>query len=319
MSYHQDDMAAEASFRMEVEEISNILAVMIHHETTIYRRSDYLANESRFGKILDGPWRQRIIEWMFSVTDHCALKRDCVAVASHYLDLCVDRGVVESRQQFQLVAMTALQLAIKLYDSTVVRLDSMIKLGRGLFTERDVINMEFKILSSLDWQVHPPTANCFLRQYLRLLPPSISPPVRYMLTEVTRFIAEITVCLYSFVDSQPSVVAYAALLIALGRIDEAAAPLWQREQINQIMYIATKLDYQGAVVQTATKNLHVALEKNISLRNLMKTIDDHCIAEGLSATYISDNRRATFNLKHQIPLGIHSPRDVAPTPTLHAN
>lgn len=318
MNFHPEAMAVETAFRMDVEEVSDILSVMIRHETTIYRRSDYLAQDSRFAKILDGPWRQRIIEWMFSVTDHCSLKRDCVAVASHYLDLCVDRGVVESRQQFQLVAMTALQLAIKLYDSTVVRLDSMIKLGRGLFTERDVINMEFKILSSLKWQVHPPTANCFLRQYIRLLPPSVSPPVRYMLTEVTRFIAEITVCLYSFVDSQPSVVAYAALLIALSRIDESAVPLWQREQIHHIMHHTTQLDHLGPVVQAATKNLHAALEKNISLRNLMKTIDDHCVAEGLSSTYIADNRQLHFNMKG-LPTGLHSPRDVAPTPTLHAN
>ena len=219
-------MLTESSIHME--EAADIITVMRQQEATIYLRNDYLS-DTRYAKVVDGTWRQRIVEWMFGVVDHCSLRRDSVAIAAYYLDLCVERGVVESRQEFQLAAMTALQLAIKLYDSTVVKLDSMIKLGRGLFTEQDVINMETKMLNALKWQVHPPSPICFLRQFLRLLPPTVAPLARYVVAEVTRFISEISVCLYKFVDCPSSLVAYAGMLIAMEIIDEATLPLWQRQ------------------------------------------------------------------------------------------
>ena len=298
-------MFIESSVHME--EAADIIAVMQLQESTIYRRNDYLS-VPKYAKVVDGTWRQRIVEWMFGVVDHCSLRRDSVAVAVYYLDLCVEKGVIESRQEFQLAAMTALQLAIKLYDSTVVKLDSMIKLGRGLFTEQDVIDMETKMLKALKWQVHPPTPICFLRQFLRLLPPVVAPLARYVVAEVTRFISEISVCLYKFVDCPSSAVAYAGMLIAMEKIDEAALSICQRQQIFQTMSIAVKLDHQSPQVVEIIERLKSSLEKNVSLQDLMNTINAQCQAEGYcklaSSNAISDHfgkTRAT---------SLHSPRDV---------
>jgi hypothetical protein len=249
------------------------------------------------------------------VVDHCSLRRDSVAVASHYLDLCVQRGVVTSRLEFQLAAMTALQLAIKLYDSTVVKLDSMIKLGRGLFTEQDVIAMESKMLSTLKWQVHPPTAICFLRQFLRLLPTSVSPLSRYVVAEVTRFIAEISVCLYKFVDCPSSVIAYAGMLIAMDKIDPTALPIWQRQQVYECMSTAAKLDHLSPQVVETVNRLKVSLEKNVSLQSLMKTIEAQCRAGGYcqasSATINDPVTVESFrNQMNTVNTNLNSPRDV---------
>lgn len=195
---------------IEFGDASEIIDVMRIQEGTSYRRSDYLNSSApqdstdNLRNVLDGTWRQRIVEWMYGVVDHCSLRRDSVATATYYLDLCVERGLITSREQYQLAAMTALQIAIKLCDSTVVKLQSMVALGRGLFTEQDVIIFEAKMLKCLNWLMHPPTPVCFLRQFLRLLPPSITPVTRYMIAEVTRFISEVSVCLYKFVKFPPS-------------------------------------------------------------------------------------------------------------------
>lgn len=194
-----------SSGHREFDDAAEVIAVMRIQEGTSYKRSDYLnSQDSSLKQVLDGSWRQRIVEWMYGVVDHCSLRRDSVATATYYLDLCVERGLITSREQYQLAAMTALQIAIKLCDSTVVKLQSMVALGRGLFTEQDVILFEAKMLKCLNWLMHPPTPVCFLRQFLRLLPPSISPVTRYMMAEVTRFISEISVCLYKFVRFSPS-------------------------------------------------------------------------------------------------------------------
>jgi hypothetical protein len=311
-------------------EISDIIAVMQLQETTVYRRSDYLTVGS-CSRVVDATWRQRIVEWMFGVVDHCSLRRDSVAIAAYYLDLSVERGVVASRVEFQLAAMTALQLAIKMYDSTVVKLDSMIKLGRGLFTEYDVINMESKMLTALTWNVHPPTPICFLRQFLRMLPPSISPLSRYIIAEVTRFIAEISVCLYKFVDCPSSIIAYAGMLIAMEKIDANTLPVWQRQQIYETMSFAANLDHQSPTIVDITDRLKISLEKNVSLQCLMKTIDAQCRAEGyyfqvtncnsnsmdtsqtsmtsVVDTYPSHNAAATAPTT-KVVMNMNSPRDV---------
>lgn len=259
------------------EDVQDILIVMRKQEMSHYRRCDYLSKEiPESERVVDGSWRQKIVEWSFSVVDHCSLRRDSVIVATYYLDVCVMKGVIKSREEFQLAAMTALQLAIKLYDSTMVKLDSMVKLGRGLFSEQDVIAMEQKILRALDWHVHPPTPVCFLRQFLRLLPPSVSPLTRYMIAEVTRFISEISVCLYRFVKYPPSIIAYAGMLIAMERVDEVSLPIWQRQQIFSIMASGANLDHTSHEVIEAVTDLQVSLETNITLKELMDTIRAQC-------------------------------------------
>lgn len=305
MSSYAEPMVLESCNHME--DLRDVIVVMQRQEVTIYRRSDYLSG-SDCEKVVDGTWRQRIVEWMFGVVDHCSLRRDSVAIAAYYLDLCVEKGVVDTREEFQLAAMTALQLAIKLYDSTVVKLDSMIKLGRGLFSERDVINMESKILHALKWQVHPPTPICFLRVFLRVLPPAVSPLTRYVVAEVTRFISEISVCLYKFVSYPSSAVAYAGMLIAMERIDEATLPAWQRQEIFQIMS-TLNLDHQSPMILEISERLQTSLEKNVSLQDLMNTIDAQCRAEGHCKADATSN--ATCDKLNQARHGRYSPREVA--------
>jgi hypothetical protein len=277
---------------------------MRRQEVTTYRRSDYLTHDPKLSlRVVDGSWRQKIIEWMYGVIDHCSLRRDSVAVATYYLDLCVEKGLITSRHEFQLAAMTALQLAIKMYDSTMVKLDSLVKLGRGQFKEEDVVEMEKKMLDALKWQVHPPTPVCFLRQFLRLLPSSVAPMSRYMLAEVTRFISEVSVCLYKFVKYPPSSVAYAGMLIAMDRIDEVMLPMWQRKEIFHVLSHVAKLDLSSPDILEIVEHLQHSLEKNVSLQELMKTIDAQC--------HDSYTKMRSNDYNQQIrSSGEHSPRDV---------
>jgi hypothetical protein len=295
----QDTMQFDAATLFE--DVQDIITVMRKQEMSHYRRCDYLSEKiPESERVVDGSWRQKIVEWSFSVVDHCSLRRDSVLVATYYLDVCVMKGVIKSREEFQLAAMTALQLAIKLYDSTMVKLDSMVKLGRGLFSEKDVIAMEEKILRALDWHVHPPTPVCFLRQFLRLLPPSVCPLTRYMIAEVTRFIAEISVCLYRFVRYPPSIIAYAGMLIAMERVDEVSLPIWQRQQIFSVMAIGANLEHNSPEVMEAVTDLQVSLETNITLKDLMDSIGAQChngYGKMHSNEYTSNG-------------GMNSPRDV---------
>jgi len=261
------------------QETADIVSNMLRQEATTYKRENYipsLQNRTAPGESIDGSWRQRIIEWMYGVVDHCNLRRESVAVATYFLDLAAARGLVQCRVDFQLIAMTSLMLSIKLNDSTMVKLDSMVKLGRGLFNEDDVIAMERRMLQTFAWRVHPPTPVCFMRQLLRLLPLETSPIARYMIVEVTRFISEISACLYKFVKYPASTMAFAAIVIGMGKVDDSILPNWQRNMFLSNIFSYIGLDSASPEVQRAIEELRVTLDNNVNLHELMKTIDAQC-------------------------------------------
>jgi hypothetical protein len=289
------------------EDVKEVIESMTRQESTIYKRTEYLSltlPTRLTDETIDGSWRQRIIEWMYGVVDHCNLRRDSVAVATYYLDLSASRGLVTSRRDFQLVAMTSLMLSIKLYDSTLVKLDSMVKLGRGLFNEDDVIEMESKMLYSLGWHVHPPTPVCFMRQILRLLPAEASAISRYMLVEVTRFISEISACLYKFVEFPPSTMAFASILIAMERVDDANLPIWQRQQFLHNVQAVTHMDNTSPEVVRAQEELRQSLDNNVNLQELMRTIDAQCHV----GHFRVESKAKQPGMESP---ALHSPRDVA--------
>jgi hypothetical protein len=264
---------------VQCQDAADIVANMLRQESTTYKRKDYLTSlfpSTVQGEKIDGSWRQRIIEWMYGVVDHCSLRRESVAVATYFLDLAAYQGLVRCRRDFQLVAMTSLMLSIKLNDSTMVKLDSMVKLGRGLFDEADVIAMETKMLKAFNWHVHPPTPVCFMRQLLRLLPSESTPIGRYMIVEVTRFVSEIAACLYKFIKYPASSMALAGVVIAMERIDESTLPLLQRQQFLHNISAFTGLDSTSLEVMHVVKELRVSLDNNVNLQELMRTIDAQC-------------------------------------------
>ena len=90
-------------------------------------------------------WRSKICEWSYQVIDHFDYDREIVAVSLSYLDRYLCRRPVNKRT-FQLVAMTTLYLACKLYDPHKLRMSSLIELSRGYFTEEHITAMEESIL-----------------------------------------------------------------------------------------------------------------------------------------------------------------------------
>ena len=289
------------------QDVGDIVANMLRQESTTYKRDDYLTTLlplSTKGEAIDGSWRQRIVEWMYGVVDHCNLRRESVSVATCFLDLAASRGVVRCRKDFQLVAMTSLMLSIKLNDSTMVKLDSMVKLGRGLFNEADVVAMETRILKEFRWHVHPPTPVCFMRQLLRLLPPETTPIARYTIVEVTRFISEISACLYKFIKYPASTMALSAILIAMDRIDDVTLPRWQRDLFLRRLKASTGLDSTSSEVCQAVADLSVSLDNNINLQELMRTIDAQC----LRGDQVPQSKSKDIQTQDEQPC---SPREVA--------
>jgi len=159
-------------------------------------------------------WREKICEWCYQVVDHFDFNREVVSVAMNYLDRYLATRLV-NRRIFQLAAMTALYLAIKLFEPGKLRMASLIDLSRGYFMAEHIVTMEDSMLQSLKWYVHPPTSFAFCRDFMRLVSGDISPRARHDVNELARFMTELSGCDYWFITKKPSSIALAALINAI--------------------------------------------------------------------------------------------------------
>jgi hypothetical protein len=122
---------------------------------------------------------------------------------------------------FQLLAMTCLYLSIKLNEFNHVRIpgskstmDTILQLSRGCFTMEQMEKMEYDILKRLQWHVHPPTVQLFVKNLLYFLSCS-DLQLQQELHDMAMFMVELSVIDYNFCSYKPSEVALAALLNAL--------------------------------------------------------------------------------------------------------
>lgn len=141
----------------------------------------------------------------------------------HYVDrfsstLGVPSLRVASKDDFQLLSMAALSLALKLYDHRNIlvpgansTLETILLLSRGKFVLAQLEEMELKLLTRLEWLSFPPTPQMFVGYILRAYFPSPCHTVR----DISIFCVELTVLDYYFVPYSPSEVALAGLLQAV--------------------------------------------------------------------------------------------------------
>jgi hypothetical protein len=187
-------------------------------ESTTYKRP------TRIDEPYNGQWRQQIVEWMYTIVHSCNLRHETVAAASYFLDVSVWKGLIQTPIDYQVAAMTAFHLALKIYDSPstrVVKLDSLVKLGSGGFDEQEVLQMETKLVFMLDWRLNPPTPNCFLHQYLELLPKDTHSSTLTKIEQYSLKAIEAAVSTDYFALVGSSMIAYAVMLVAFEKLDQS--------------------------------------------------------------------------------------------------
>lgn len=164
-------------------------------------------------------WREKICEWSYQVADHFDLARDIVFITLNYTDrVCAASNALEllrDKNRFQLLAMATLCVAIKVHgevDTNVQGaesciLDTILHLGRGYFTAKELKLMELEALQRMQWLLHPPTPQTFVTYFIELFQAEET----VELNDIAMYIVELSVHDYFFASSKPSVIALAAL------------------------------------------------------------------------------------------------------------
>lgn len=157
----QQQLAGTTSEMVDlVERLKVLLDQQVHYQPADYLSHGYQQRlfEAQHEDILLSPscssssiscinevWREKICEWSYQVIDHFDFSREVVCISVSYLDRYLSKRLV-NKKHFQLLAMSCLYLAIKLYEPGTVSMKSMIELSRGYFLVTHMVEMERSIL-----------------------------------------------------------------------------------------------------------------------------------------------------------------------------
>lgn len=270
-----------------------ISAMRTQEESESYRTRDYLADlddvmsdgdDSR-GPI-DESCRRKMCMWSSQVVDFFKFgSRESVHMASAYLDRFLSSSdeaaqrALMNRKEYQLFSMTALYLAIKIQETIEVDLSIMEKLSRGDYTAKDFRRAEVQLIRALRWRLNDPTPTEFVRRFVSLLPANVdsipssssaSPEEKqehamsdeYMIMDFARFQTEISVTDYSFVATNPSLIATASVLNAVDTIENLSLTNQQKQDFVHAIQDASEINIHSPEVRGVREKLKIRFNQS---------------------------------------------------------
>jgi hypothetical protein len=240
--------------------------------------------------------RVTMTQWCYQVVDFASLHRETVTVAMDLLDRFLScksddaKSVMTSRNLYQLATMSALFIAIKVNEKSIVTASEFAQLSRGRFEASDVVQMETVILKDLEWRISAPTTHLFLRHIIAMLPIDFQHSISssQVFSELCNFQLDLSAGDYSFVTEKSSVTAVAALLNSYANAknsDIFNINHFDYSSFSSELTRVTGIDTHSAVVQEALSRL-VTLVKNNGVQFLLPS--QVLMSEKLSPKFTRD-------------------------------
>ncbi|KAL7529833.1 hypothetical protein ACHAWF_003128 [Thalassiosira exigua] len=321
------DSAPQTYSAIPLDEIVDRIAAMrLQESSSAYRCRDYIAEDDataradavarcgspcssaaprrrrrREGRtpVIDRDSRAKMVEWSMQVSDFCKFQRETVAMSMGYVDRFLGtsspraRRALGDKKEFQLVAMTALYISVKLFEPVAMDAGLLAEISHGCYEEEEILEMEEEILRALSWRMNGPTAHAFVEHILALLPPPAYGRDRTTastLRDFSRFQAEIAVADYDLSLNKPSIVALAAVLNSIEGIEKKLFPARSRFQFFHLLSEATGLNpfsrevnaVRASLLELFRRNSGCEMPQVANLLPIVKPADDRVAQKKLS-------------------------------------
>jgi len=204
---------------MDFNQSISCIDAMLRKERTIYRVSGYLHHLPAhiYGdRPVDSSAREAIANWFVRICDLCHYSLETAEIATSILDRFAAtpsaRDVIKNRETFQLASLASIYTAVKIHEHEAMSPKFVAKLSGGLNTPHDIERMEYRILKALKWNVNPPTAMWFVRNFLLLIAEDVFNGSQEMILDIIQKQLSSSVTKYEFCVERPSELALASLL-----------------------------------------------------------------------------------------------------------
>ncbi|KAL3826236.1 hypothetical protein ACHAXA_006264 [Cyclostephanos tholiformis] len=148
-------------------------AMLVKEATSSARCVNYF--RSCVGGGIDESCRLAMTTWLRQVQRQLDLSPDVVRIALSIFDRYLSSGrggsdrALRNKSDFQLAAITAFYIAVKINEPVVLGIDMLLIVCRRAYTEDDFVSMEMDILSAINWSVSYHTAMDYARALLELI------------------------------------------------------------------------------------------------------------------------------------------------------
>ena len=224
--------------------------------------------------------RNVLCDWANKIVDFCSLERETVEIAMSYVDRFVhtDAGieVLQHSDQFQLLVVTALYVAIKVHETVAISTSQFEKISRNTFTANDVETMERRLLTGLEWKLHPPTSLCFARSYLELVPSlKMNQDMKDTAFILCKVQTELAVRDGSLVSVRASTIAFASLMNAfeaLGMMDSLSGNFIVHNFVSKaasLSLVENDVFQEGLLLMPVQDRLYQAIAKQTNVISLV--------------------------------------------------
>ncbi|XP_067828386.1 G2/mitotic-specific cyclin-B3-like isoform X1 [Heptranchias perlo] len=149
-----------------------------------------------------------LIDWMVEVQESYELNDETLYLAVKMVDRFLSKQLCQ-REALQLVGATSLLIAAKFEELCPLYVDDFLYICDDSYKREEILRMERTILQVLEFDINIPTAYCFLRHYAKYA------EVGTKTLALARYICELTLQDYSYVEERASCLASACLSLAM--------------------------------------------------------------------------------------------------------
>jgi len=221
---------------------------------------------------IDVGCRTKMCEWCYQIADFCKYQRESVGIGMHYLDRFLSSGseaanmALTNKKVYQLAAMTAFYIAIKLFEPSQIEVKTLSELSRGCYSVEEITEMEAEFLRALSWRMHAPSSVAFVHHYLSLIPAYLAHDkvALQLMLDVSLYQTELAVGEYDLASARPSVIAFASIVNAMNILGTRHFPETERILFGEIVSSATEMDHLSFEFTSIKNFLGMCLSKNAS-------------------------------------------------------
>jgi len=208
--------------QMLPEYVNEIYAYMRILEQKQAVRPGYLgADGSKVGPIKPR-MRNFLVDWLIEVHQQFSLIQETLYLTVAVLDRFLqEEGATISTKQLQLVGVTAMLIAAKYEEMYPPEVDDFVYITDKAYKQSEILQMEMRILKTLDFDLGRPLPINFLRRC------SKAGLVDGDIHGLAKYVMELTLVDYKFAHVEPSRVSAASLALSMHLLDPAHPPLRQ--------------------------------------------------------------------------------------------
>ncbi|XP_022100841.1 G2/mitotic-specific cyclin-B-like [Acanthaster planci] len=256
------------------EYVNEIYEYMRHLERVFKVRTDYMASQEITERM-----RTILVDWMVQVHLRFHLLQETLFLTIQILDRYLEVQSV-SKNKLQLVGVTSMLIAAKFEEMYPPEIGDFVYITDNAYSKAQILAMECDILRKLDFNLGKPLCIHFLRRN------SKAGGVDGQKHTLAKYIMELTLPEYSFVQYDPSEIAAAALCLSTKILEPGAE--WTKTLVHYSCYCEDHLTpivkKMATLLCNAPKNKYQAVRKKYASSKFMSISN----VEQLTSSVVTD-------------------------------